>query len=808
MVVLSVCSLPDPKEVDYDHLFVRLMSALDLFVENDYIVILFASAGRHRPGWNWLWKAYKGLTRNYRKNLKRLYIVHPTLFTKTLVQFISTGSYFISPKFARKIVQCSTLAELGQHVPLQQIELPPEVLTHDLALTKGEEAKASFSTQEAGALDATKKVFGVPLEHLMGESGEYWSIPRVVKDSIEFLRHPLPGSEDTGELLMDTEGIFRRSPPSSLLRAAQMAYDGGHPVNLERYGDGPASAAHLAASLLKTFLRRLPSPLFPPSLYPLVKACPLHDPGENLADLEDTLEYIRSRLLPALAPPCKITLLATVCELLHDVAQRSQRNKMDAANLATVIAPNLVRGSDPLRDVAMCRVEGIGSMHSTVSNSGGKPQGPRPATLSRGATSTPDSNATDVKGPAGGDRTLGTVLRICVEHAYEIFPAAPVEPPMNTSYSDSIDGIISGAVTPAQPSSPSVTRNSARLPPLSTSVSTWTDSSASEGRPSSEHALLGLGLSAQTNGHSQKMSASQGDANVSPAGASEARGWARPRSGSASQPAGRASVEQSTRSAEPAQHEAGVHPSSTAARGASIRSVGGARSGEGGSYRGAGGGFGALGKSSAGSLRLTKGRLGSIGSGSSLRGASTLAATGAHANSIFAQGSPLGKTVQGDHAITPPMATGMVRYASTGSEGLTSSPSGVSLSGANASGLFSNSSASNSTLSSPVAKKGSSPAAHSATAVDDRSPLSARTSTPRTSASPSIMVGSTMDADVQPSLMTDATTTPLNSSIANTNRAPSAPGLSAGQPISRHLSASGGGRPLSEVVEHDDDHLE
>lgn len=41
-------------------------------VEADYTVVFFAAGGRHTPGWNWVWKAYRSLSRKYRKNLKRL----------------------------------------------------------------------------------------------------------------------------------------------------------------------------------------------------------------------------------------------------------------------------------------------------------------------------------------------------------------------------------------------------------------------------------------------------------------------------------------------------------------------------------------------------------------------------------------------------------------------------------------------------------------------------------------------------------------------------------------------------------------
>ena len=39
-------------------------------------MVFFAAGVRHAPNWNWVWKAYRSLSRKYRKNLKRLVSVH------------------------------------------------------------------------------------------------------------------------------------------------------------------------------------------------------------------------------------------------------------------------------------------------------------------------------------------------------------------------------------------------------------------------------------------------------------------------------------------------------------------------------------------------------------------------------------------------------------------------------------------------------------------------------------------------------------------------------------------------------------
>ncbi|KAG5637437.1 hypothetical protein H0H81_004596 [Sphagnurus paluster] len=256
-------------------------------------------------------------------------------------------------------------------------------------------------------------IFGVPLEELMGYNGEKGGLPRVVKDSISFLR-------ERGLL---EEGLFRRSPQTAMLRAAQDAYDRGmtlcqstttklitvpgNVVSLSTFGD-----PHLAAVLLKKFLRDLPEPIFPESIYPLIRRCPL--PSDDPSDMT-SITYLRETLLPAL-PPCSYIVLSQVLrtsssqpcfleltietsvDLMHEVSLRAASNRMDAHNLSVVICPNLVKSSNPIRDVMMCAVPGT------------------PAILKSNAPT-----GSNFAQPGEGRTTLGVVIQICIQRYYEVF---------------------------------------------------------------------------------------------------------------------------------------------------------------------------------------------------------------------------------------------------------------------------------------------------------------------------------------------------------------------------------------------------
>ncbi|KAI6023330.1 Rho GTPase activation protein [Pisolithus marmoratus] len=425
MVIMCASALPDPQAVSYDSLLSCIMSYLDLYVESDYTVVFFAAGAKHIPSWNWIWRAYRSLSRKYRKNLKRLYIVHSSFFSKML---FSLAGAVISPKFFRKIVYINTLSDLAHHVPLTQIDITAEVYKENL----------KYEKEVTMPIPIRASLFGVPLEELMGYDGEKDSIPRVVKDAIQYIR----------ESGLNEEGLFRRSPSSSLLKQVQEAYDRGQVVSLPTFDD-----PHLASVLLKKYLRDLPDPVFPETIYPIIRQCPM--PSEDPTDMS-TIIYIRDTLFPQLKP-CVYILLSHILQLLHEVSLHSASNRMDARNLAIVICPNLVKGSNPLKDVTICAVPG----DSTHENNFAPPVSDASQAASFGS---PVSNGS----ASEGKTTLGAILVLCIQRYYEIFDevqdrSEPVRPSPRR---------FSRSVSPPAPSSPSAisTFGSKASRPLSLSM--------------------------------------------------------------------------------------------------------------------------------------------------------------------------------------------------------------------------------------------------------------------------------------------------------------------------------------------------
>ncbi|XP_075224606.1 protein prune homolog 2 [Lycorma delicatula] len=134
IIVFSACFLPHHGRVDYnyvmDNLFFYVLSTLDQLITEDYVLVYLhgGTAKDCMPTFSWLKRCYQMIDRKLRKNLKRLYLVHPTFWLKTIVLMTKP---FISTKFSRKLVFINSLAELTDILPLEQASIPDRVKQYD-----------------------------------------------------------------------------------------------------------------------------------------------------------------------------------------------------------------------------------------------------------------------------------------------------------------------------------------------------------------------------------------------------------------------------------------------------------------------------------------------------------------------------------------------------------------------------------------------------------------------------------------------------------------------------------------------------
>ncbi|MEQ2266960.1 hypothetical protein XENORESO_022145 [Xenotaenia resolanae] len=99
-------------------------------VAENYVIIYLCAGGQKEklPGIAWLKECYTTIDRRLRKNLKGLYVVHPTWYIKFIMTIIKP---FISSKFSRKLQFVSTLQELSHFVPTEHVQIPDCVRQYD-----------------------------------------------------------------------------------------------------------------------------------------------------------------------------------------------------------------------------------------------------------------------------------------------------------------------------------------------------------------------------------------------------------------------------------------------------------------------------------------------------------------------------------------------------------------------------------------------------------------------------------------------------------------------------------------------------
>lgn len=88
IVTIYACRLPSDNKINHIRLLKYIMYTLDKYVESDYALVYFHYGlnSKNKPKLNFLYQAYRAFDRKYKKNLKALFLVHPTNFIRIVWQ--------------------------------------------------------------------------------------------------------------------------------------------------------------------------------------------------------------------------------------------------------------------------------------------------------------------------------------------------------------------------------------------------------------------------------------------------------------------------------------------------------------------------------------------------------------------------------------------------------------------------------------------------------------------------------------------------------------------------------------------------
>ena len=127
VVVFVAKHLPPADEVklaNMERVLLYIIREMDPIVQNDFVLVYvhtdFSEA--KRPEFTWLKKVYNLFNRKYKKNMKKIFIVHPTMWTK-IIAWLATP--FVSSKVWKKLVcKCRSKRD-GEKQPRASCSLPP-----------------------------------------------------------------------------------------------------------------------------------------------------------------------------------------------------------------------------------------------------------------------------------------------------------------------------------------------------------------------------------------------------------------------------------------------------------------------------------------------------------------------------------------------------------------------------------------------------------------------------------------------------------------------------------------------------------
>ncbi|GAA5902531.1 uncharacterized protein JCM6883_001438 [Sporobolomyces salmoneus] len=319
LLLLACSRIPEATStLSHSELLDKLRIRLERFAaKGSYSIVLLVNPTPHPPSTPQLVSSYLALSRTSRKNLSKLYVVGGGWWTRVILTLFSSTLLSLKVSQKKKIVQCSSLTQLAKEMGTKRftrIEFPLEVYVENGKIEKGIELP-----------DEVEAVFGRELDEICGPDGT--QLPPILEDCLSLLLLHAPSSL----------GIFRRSPSSSTLKVLQLAYSQHHPVSLGSYPDAP----HLAASLLKSFLRELPSPIL----------------SRELCESEviESVEEIRENVLEKM-DGTKREVLKRVVEVLARVNEKRETNLMGSENLVVCLAPCLIGGIFEAEQVKTIRV--------------------------------------------------------------------------------------------------------------------------------------------------------------------------------------------------------------------------------------------------------------------------------------------------------------------------------------------------------------------------------------------------------------------------------------------------------------------
>lgn len=142
--------------VDMERVLLYMVRVLDPVVNKDFNVIYFHSnfSSNNKPPFAWLKEVYSIFNRKYKKNMKRIFLVHPTFWTKAVLWFAKP---FVSAKVWKKFYYIQRLRDIYEYFDSKTLSIPEEIIKFDQDLYGAQYAKeAAVGAPKSSSTTETK----------------------------------------------------------------------------------------------------------------------------------------------------------------------------------------------------------------------------------------------------------------------------------------------------------------------------------------------------------------------------------------------------------------------------------------------------------------------------------------------------------------------------------------------------------------------------------------------------------------------------------------------------------------------------
>lgn len=144
IIVFVAAHLP-AAAVDLERVLLYLIVTMDNVVNRSYCLVWLHTnfSSSNQPNFQFIRKVYSIFTRKYKKNMKSLFVVHPTMWVKAMAWMVTP---FVSSKFWRKFSYIERVSDLYSFFDATQLTLPDYVFRYDRQVNAGTYANADANS--------------------------------------------------------------------------------------------------------------------------------------------------------------------------------------------------------------------------------------------------------------------------------------------------------------------------------------------------------------------------------------------------------------------------------------------------------------------------------------------------------------------------------------------------------------------------------------------------------------------------------------------------------------------------------------